>query len=600
VSEETRAASASPVPGSRIAGYVLEEQIGRGGMAVVFRAREDGLDRTVALKILDPVRAGDEEFRRRFIRESRAAAAVDDPHIIPVFKAGEADGVLYIAMRYVPGGDLGTLVRGQGPLPPARVAEIVSQVASVLDKAHRQGLVHRDVKPSNMLLDAGSEGSEPDHVYLSDFGLTKTMLGTTSLTRTGEFLGTFAYVAPEQIKGDPVGESADEYALACAAYELLCGSPPFVGSDASVLGGHLYQPPPRLTSRQPGLPPAVDAVFDRALAKDPAGRFPSCRELSDALRRALSLAQTTETAWRRTVTSGSAQMAAGLTQDRSGSGQRSRKRSRTAAVIAAVVAVAVAVGLLAWRPWTSTPPVLQPTGLTVGAPTMNSVTLSWSGPATGPAPDRYVIWQDSQAIGSVSGNVVSYQARGLASDTTYRYQIQAIRGSLRSPRSAVLTATTLAPPLSAARLAGTWATQFQVVQASSYDGFFNPVGRTWIAHWIFSPDCSAGACTVMLSGNIIYDNSFTAILNRDGAVYTAVITVKDFEYCDYVHVGTRYPIAEHITIRIAVSAAHPVGTAWTATAWSGTYTMFSPYTLSPTGPTSYCPAFTVSAAIHGG
>src|SRR5262245_17616935 len=152
--------------GSRIAGYLLEEQIGQGGMAVVFRAHDERLDRTVALKILAPALADDEAFRRRFIRESRVAAAVDDPHIIPVFEAGEASGVLFIAMRFVRGGDVGTLVGQTGPLPLGRMAGIVSQVASALDAAHARGLVHRDVKPTNMLLDASSGAGRPDHVYL--------------------------------------------------------------------------------------------------------------------------------------------------------------------------------------------------------------------------------------------------------------------------------------------------------------------------------------------------------------------------------------------------------------------------------------------------
>jgi serine/threonine protein kinase len=160
--------------GTRIASYRVEKQIGLGGMAVVFRAQDERLHRQVALKILSPVLATDEGFRHRFIRESQSAAAVDDPHIIPVFEAGDADGVLFIAMRYVPGGDAGTLVEKEGPLPPARVAAIISAVASALDAAHAAGLVHRDVKPANMLVDA--RPGRPDHVYLSDFGLTKGAL----------------------------------------------------------------------------------------------------------------------------------------------------------------------------------------------------------------------------------------------------------------------------------------------------------------------------------------------------------------------------------------------------------------------------------------
>ena len=180
--------------GSRIAGYRLEEQIGKGGMAVVFRALDERLGRPVALKVLAPALSADEAFRRRFIRECQLAAAVDDPHIIPVFEAGDADGVLFIAMRYVPGGDVGTLVRRLGPLPPARAVAIISAVASALDAAHAAGLVHRDVKPANMLIDA--RPGRPDHVYLSDFGLTKGSLSAVSLTGTGHFMGTLDYCDP--------------------------------------------------------------------------------------------------------------------------------------------------------------------------------------------------------------------------------------------------------------------------------------------------------------------------------------------------------------------------------------------------------------------
>src|SRR6202162_5503842 len=246
-----------PTAGTRIAGYLLEEQIGRGGMAVVFRASDDRLERQVALKILSPALAADESFRHRFIRESRSAAAVDDPHIIPVFEAGDANGVLFIAMRYVPGGDAGTLVDRLGALPVARAAGIISAVASALDAAHAAGLVHRDVKPANMLVDA--RPGRPDHVYLSDFGLTKGALSAASQTGTGPFLGTPTYCAPEQIQGHQVDARTDEYALACAVYALLSGEPPFLRDQGmAVLYAHLSTPPPLLTSRRPGLSFAVD------------------------------------------------------------------------------------------------------------------------------------------------------------------------------------------------------------------------------------------------------------------------------------------------------------------------------------------------------
>ena len=255
-------------------------------MAVIFRARDGRLGRVVALKILAPALAADEAFRRRFIRESQAAAAVDDPHIIPVFEAGEAGGVLFLAMRYVPGGDARTLVRREGALPPGRAAAIVSPVALALDSAHAAGLVHRDVKPSNMLMDV--RPGRPDHVYLSDFGLSKAALAATGLTGTGQFLGTLEYTAPEQIQGRPVDGRADQYALACSAFELLAGGPPFRREEAAALMfAHLSEPPPALSARRPDLPRRADAVLATAMAKDPAARYASCREFADALRTAL-------------------------------------------------------------------------------------------------------------------------------------------------------------------------------------------------------------------------------------------------------------------------------------------------------------------------
>jgi serine/threonine protein kinase len=276
--------------GAWIAGYRLEEQIGRGGMAVVFRARDEQLGRLVALKVLAPALAGDEDFRQRFIRESRAAAAVDDPHIIPVFEAREAGGVLFIAMRYVPGGDVQTLVRDQGPLSPARAASILSPVASALDAAHAAGLIHRDVKPGNMLVD--TRAGRPDHVYLSDFGLSKRTLSTSAgLTASGGFMGTLDYISPEQIAGRPVDGRADQYALACAAFEMLTGAPPFrSGEPTAVMYAQLSQPPPALTSRRPDLPRPADQALARALAKAPGDRYRSCREFADALRGAFGLA----------------------------------------------------------------------------------------------------------------------------------------------------------------------------------------------------------------------------------------------------------------------------------------------------------------------
>jgi hypothetical protein len=288
MSEDFALAAGGFRPGSRIAGYEISEQIGHGGMAVVFRALDLRLNRQVALKILAPVAAADEAFRQRFMRESRLAASVDDPHIIPVFEAGDAEGVLFIAMRLVRGGDVGSLLRREGPLTPGRVAALISPIASSLDTAHEAGLVHRDVKPANMLIDA--RPGRPDHVYLSDFGLSKTALAGSGLTGTGQFLGTPDYVAPEQILGRTVDGRTDQYALAATAFELLSGAPPFRSDEQfAVIYAHLSGSPPSLAELRPDLPPAVDAVFARALAKEPANRFGRCQDFADALREALGI-----------------------------------------------------------------------------------------------------------------------------------------------------------------------------------------------------------------------------------------------------------------------------------------------------------------------
>jgi serine/threonine-protein kinase len=286
VTEEISSAVFSTAPGRRIAGYQIEEELGRGGMAIVYRARDVNLGRIVALKILAPQLASDDSFRQRFIQESRAAAAVDHPHIIPVFEAGKADGELFIAMRYVSTGDVRTLLDAHGALPVERAATIVAQVASALDAAHAHGLVHRDVKPANMLLAESADGST-DHVYLSDFGLSKQSLAPTGLTATGQFLGTLDYIAPEQIEGRPVDGRADLYALACATVEMLTGVPPFRRAEnVALMYAQLSEPPPLLRERRPELPAAIDQVMGKALAKSPGDRYAGCMDFATALKAA--------------------------------------------------------------------------------------------------------------------------------------------------------------------------------------------------------------------------------------------------------------------------------------------------------------------------
>jgi serine/threonine-protein kinase len=266
-----------------VAGYLLERLVGLGGMAVVFQARDERLGRVVALKLL----AGDQALRGRFVREARAVAAVDHPHIIPVYAAGESDGLQYIAMRFVAGDTLQGVIRATGTLPARRAASLISPVASALDAAHTAGLVHRDVKPGNILVDARRGG--PEHPYLTDFGIARAMMSAGTLTMAGQFLGTPDYAAPEQINGQPVDGRADQYALACVAYEVLVGTVPFRRDSAwSVLYAHLNEPPPRIPASL-GLPSAVSAVLAKGMAKSPGGRYATCGDFGDALREALGL-----------------------------------------------------------------------------------------------------------------------------------------------------------------------------------------------------------------------------------------------------------------------------------------------------------------------
>ena len=274
--------------GSVLAGYRLESQVGAGGMAVVFRARDERLGRLVALKILSPALATDAGFRRRFIAESVAAAAVDDPHIIPIYEADEANGVLFIAMRFVQGGDLREVLQREGRLSPAQAADFISPVASALDAAHGAGLVHRDVKPGNILVDA--RPGRPDHVYLSDFGVSKGARSSGTLTGTGQFLGTPDYSAPEQIEGGTVDGRTDQYALACVAFQLLTGVLPFQRDTVmAVMMAHMRNPPPPVTSVRDDVPGAVDQVIAKGMAKAPDDRYASCGDFADALREALGL-----------------------------------------------------------------------------------------------------------------------------------------------------------------------------------------------------------------------------------------------------------------------------------------------------------------------
>src|SRR5918912_3697658 len=259
-----------PEIGEELAGYKIEAVAGRGGMGVVFRAEHLHLNRHVALKVLTADLAGNRSFRQRFVREAQTAARLDHPNIVPVFDAGEVESLLYIEMKYIDGVDLGHVLDAEERLSPQRTVDLLADIADALDVSHGAGLVHRDVKPGNVLVDNVRS-------YLTDFGLTKRIASRTALTAAGRTVGTAAYLAPEQIRGQDVDARTDVYAFGCVLYECLTGEVPFTrDTDMAVLWAHLEQDPEPPSSRVSELPKELDAVFAQALAKKKDDRFTSC------------------------------------------------------------------------------------------------------------------------------------------------------------------------------------------------------------------------------------------------------------------------------------------------------------------------------------
>ncbi|HJQ49553.1 MAG TPA: protein kinase [Gaiellaceae bacterium] len=277
-------------------GYRIEEEIGRGGMGVVYRAYDLRLKRTVALKLVAPSLARHERFRERFARESELVMSLEHPNVVPIYDAGDADGRVYLAMRLVDGTDLGSLLRAEGALEVDSALAICRQIAAALDAAHAGGLAHRDVKPSNILLDSSR------HAYLADFGLTRRLEDEAFELGEDTTVGTPAYLAPEQLEGRPVDGRADVYALGCVLYECLTGEPVFVRSSRLALAwAHLEEDPPRPSSRRAGLPTSLDGVIARAMAKEPEQRFESCAALVSAAHDALGLGKSGPTRLRRSL-----------------------------------------------------------------------------------------------------------------------------------------------------------------------------------------------------------------------------------------------------------------------------------------------------------
>ena len=271
--------------GSTFAGHLIEDRAGRGGMGVVYRATDLRLERRVALKLVKSELADDDAFATRFMRESRLAASIDHPNVIPIYQSGEEDGRLFLAMRFVDGTDLADVLERDRRLAPERAVRIVAQVAAALDAAHARGLVHRDVKPANILIERRGEG---EHVYLTDFGLTKHTASESRLTKTGALVGTVDYVAPEQVEGEDVDGRADVYALGCVAFQMLSGHVPFQKPNPMAkLFAHVHEDPPSLAGT--GVPDELAAVVRRAMEKEPGRRFQSAGEFAHAAAAAIGV-----------------------------------------------------------------------------------------------------------------------------------------------------------------------------------------------------------------------------------------------------------------------------------------------------------------------
>jgi predicted Ser/Thr protein kinase len=458
----TRAASPELHIGDTFAGHRIDGVLGRGGMGVVYQATDLTLNRVVALKVITPALSADDDFRRRFQRESQVAASVRQQNVVTIFHAGESDGFLFVTMELVHGTDLRGMISQHGHLDLATAAAIVEQTATALDAAHSSGLVHRDVKPANVLIAA----APPLHVYLTDFGLTKRTSSQSGITKTGLFVGTIDYAAPEQIKGWPVDARADVYALGCMVFEMIAGQPPFRReNEYATMYAHVSEPAPALSSVAPGVPPALDAAVARALAKEPDSRQPSCGDLARAVsaavegqapsapERTVAVGRAAPTPPPPTAPQGHPVYGYGLDPVTSVlPDEKPRRQWLPWALILAVVliaggVVAVSLGGGGSQPNRAQPPVQQPTGPTAqdGTAQIGSVLdLSQQGRTLTISGDyRAAIANRATVLGKINGLNLAPQL-----ERSRLLLRRAVRASLRADE-ALLQCTTCAKTLAA-------------------------------------------------------------------------------------------------------------------------------------------------------
>jgi hypothetical protein len=523
-----------PLVGEEFANYSLRAVLGRGGMSVVFEAENPRLGSTIALKVISPELSADDLFRSRFLKESRVAASLNHPHVIPIYDAGPCGELLYIAMRFVAGSDLRAVLKADNHLSPEQALLLVDQTGRALDAAHRHGLVHRDVKPANILIERGASG-EPDHVYLADFGITKHAMSRSGLTATGEFVGTIDYIAPEQIRGQTVDGRADIYSLGCVLYQALTGQVPFAKDlDAAVIWAHVEELPIAPSAVRPDLPAGIDDVIARALAKDPDDRFATCRDFllaayaavqsqgsragqADAPASVLADLPAADQAT-ETVNDGPdsyrGQAAAPLPADGRAHGERTHgdappprvprgSRAFQLAIGGMVVALLIAVGAIVW-------------GLSRGARSTPAPTGEARRAALAAVPDNHVHGSGTAML-RLSGDTISVavDAEGLLNGAPHLMHIHA--GGLGT-----------CPPASAARLHNGH------LAISTTDGirYYGPVEASLTTTGDTSPGSYLSFERSLSSGDIRYRRTFkiTSQLAAEIRANRAVVVIHGIDY----------------------------------------------------------------------